>query len=216
MASFTNDGGKYSGGATSAYTFGVNRPIGASAPGISYFRNRMYDQATGRFIQEDPAGVAGGINLYQYSGNSPANFTDPFGLFKLDVEVGAQMYVDLCRQKSATCNADFRRMENSKIVYHVQELGQNDAMLNKRCISGCTSEKVVQNTVTIQVKPSDFAGSESGLQVKVDGTIVVGHEAGHAVTVTRSGTGCTDPTGCAKAHENVIRKELGSEYGQRP
>jgi hypothetical protein len=40
----------------------------------------MYDQQSGRFLQEDPIGVAGGINLYQYAGNSPANFSDPFGL----------------------------------------------------------------------------------------------------------------------------------------
>jgi YD repeat-containing protein len=80
LPSFVNDGGKYAGGISTASTFGATRPIGASAPGISYFRNRMYDQATGRFTQEDPAGLAGGVNLYQYSGNSPPNFTDPFGL----------------------------------------------------------------------------------------------------------------------------------------
>ncbi|MEO8031596.1 MAG: RHS repeat-associated core domain-containing protein, partial [Gemmatimonadota bacterium] len=81
IATFSNDGGRYSGGATSAYTFGVARPISSgSATGVSYFRNRMYDQATGRFTQEDPSGIAGGVNLYQYSGNSPANFSDPFGL----------------------------------------------------------------------------------------------------------------------------------------
>jgi uncharacterized protein RhaS with RHS repeats len=30
--------------------------------------------------QEDPIGVAGGINLYQFNNNDPATYTDPFGL----------------------------------------------------------------------------------------------------------------------------------------
>jgi len=32
------------------------------------------------FTQEDPIGLAAGTNLYQYVGNDPVGFTDPFGL----------------------------------------------------------------------------------------------------------------------------------------
>ncbi|MBI4502414.1 MAG: hypothetical protein HY700_14790 [Gemmatimonadetes bacterium] len=32
------------------------------------------------FLTEDPIGIAGGANLYQYAGNNPATYTDPFGL----------------------------------------------------------------------------------------------------------------------------------------
>jgi uncharacterized protein RhaS with RHS repeats len=38
----------------------------------------------GASTQEDPIGVAGGINLYQFNGNNPAMFTDPFGLMGCD------------------------------------------------------------------------------------------------------------------------------------
>jgi len=31
-------------------------------------------------MQEDPIGIAGGVNLYLYAGNNPAMLTDPFGL----------------------------------------------------------------------------------------------------------------------------------------
>jgi RHS repeat-associated protein len=48
--------------------------------GLVFRRNRYYDQATGRFTQEDPIGLAGGLNLYGYAGGDPVNFSDPFGL----------------------------------------------------------------------------------------------------------------------------------------
>ncbi|MEI2721746.1 MAG: RHS repeat-associated core domain-containing protein [Gemmatimonadales bacterium] len=47
---------------------------------LQQFRNRAYDPGTGRWLQEDPIGVAGGINLYEYNGNNPATWRDPFGL----------------------------------------------------------------------------------------------------------------------------------------
>jgi RHS repeat-associated protein len=47
--------------------------------GAYYYRTRYYDTEVGRFISEDPIGLAGGINLYVYTGNSPVNFTDPRG-----------------------------------------------------------------------------------------------------------------------------------------
>jgi hypothetical protein len=40
----------------------------------------MYDPATGRFTQEDPIGLAGGMNLYGYANGDPVNYSDPFGL----------------------------------------------------------------------------------------------------------------------------------------
>jgi RHS repeat-associated protein len=52
----------------------------ADASGLVYDRNRYYDPAAGRFTQEDPIGLAGGMNLYGYAGADPANNSDPFGL----------------------------------------------------------------------------------------------------------------------------------------
>jgi RHS repeat-associated protein len=48
--------------------------------GLYYYRARWYDPVRGRFLQEDPLGLAGGINLYAYVGNNPTGYTDPFGL----------------------------------------------------------------------------------------------------------------------------------------
>jgi RHS repeat-associated protein len=56
----------------------------SDATGLAYRRNRYYDPETGRFTQEDPIGLAGGLNLYGYAGGDPVNFADPFGLDCLD------------------------------------------------------------------------------------------------------------------------------------
>src|SRR6185437_2187195 len=52
----------------------------ADATGTYYRRNRSYDPSTGRFTQEDPLGLAGGLNVYGFNGGDPVNFSDPFGL----------------------------------------------------------------------------------------------------------------------------------------
>ena len=50
--------------------------------GLQNNLNRWYDPRTGRFLSEDPIGLAAGdANLYRYVGNSPTNGTDPTGLW---------------------------------------------------------------------------------------------------------------------------------------
>lgn len=48
--------------------------------GLVYLRNRYYQPSTGRFIQRDPIGYNGGLNLYQFAGGDPVNNSDPSGL----------------------------------------------------------------------------------------------------------------------------------------
>ncbi len=73
-------GGTYAGGMANSSGFGVERSTPGEVTKLSFFRNRWYDQQTGRWTQEDPIGVAGGLNLYQFNGNNPVSNTDPFGL----------------------------------------------------------------------------------------------------------------------------------------
>jgi len=54
-------------------------------PQASYYRARYYSPAIGRFISEDPIGIAGGINRYAYAYDSPTNFSDPLGLWGVQI-----------------------------------------------------------------------------------------------------------------------------------
>jgi RHS repeat-associated protein len=47
--------------------------------GLYYDSARFYSPKLGRFLQPDPIGTDGGINLYAYVGNDPVNYTDPTG-----------------------------------------------------------------------------------------------------------------------------------------
>jgi RHS repeat-associated protein len=58
------------------------------ATGYQYKRNRYYEPGTGRFTQEDPIGLAGGLNLYGFASGDPVNFSDPFGLMSCPPECG--------------------------------------------------------------------------------------------------------------------------------
>jgi RHS repeat-associated protein len=48
--------------------------------GLYHYRARAYSPSLGRFLQTDPIGTRGGINLYAYTANDPLNATDPTGL----------------------------------------------------------------------------------------------------------------------------------------
>lgn len=47
--------------------------------GLHYNRHRYYNPNTGQFISQDPIGLLGGVNNYQYAPN-PTGWIDPFGL----------------------------------------------------------------------------------------------------------------------------------------
>ncbi len=47
--------------------------------GLHYNRHRYYNPNTGQFTQQDPIGLLGGLNNYQYA-NNPIQWVDPLGL----------------------------------------------------------------------------------------------------------------------------------------
>jgi RHS repeat-associated protein len=57
---------------------------------------RYYDPGLGRFLNRDPSGYSGGINLYGYTYNRPVSFSDPSGLVPRLSPIGGPQSFEEC------------------------------------------------------------------------------------------------------------------------
>ena len=72
-------------------------PLNQSDPEtqLYYVRTRTYNPALGRWIQRDPIGYSGGINLYEYVGGRAAVALDPRGLCAKQCQVPRKGYIPI-------------------------------------------------------------------------------------------------------------------------
>jgi RHS repeat-associated protein len=60
--------------------FGFAGLMAHTPSGLALAVYRAYDSQQGRWISDDPIGLAGGLNLYAYAAANPVRFVDPAGL----------------------------------------------------------------------------------------------------------------------------------------
>jgi len=90
---------------------------GQGTTGMLYRRNRYFDPNSGRFTQEDPIGIAGGVNAYGFAAGDPVNFGDPFGL------VSCPIGDDVCLLAEEYNSAVSRYQDAGKaILSHVDKM----------------------------------------------------------------------------------------------
>lgn len=124
---------------------GTLRDLKEDGTGTQYHRNRYMDPTTGRFTQEDPAGLAGGLNLYGFAGGDPVTFSDPFGLSADTVEFADDESAATYKQlQNLAANA--AKSSDEKVAAAGVQLGS--------FLNGLESSS---NTVTI-----DFRGANAG------------------------------------------------------
>jgi RHS repeat-associated protein len=145
------------------------------ASGLYYRRNRYYDSEKGRFTQEDPIGLAGGVNLYGFAYGDPTIFADPFGLCP-----------DSLRTASGTCPGGLSDKEYRFIEKGVQGnlRSQGDGRILERLQTG----RIVKSPMTWTNEPAE-PGRDYDTIIVTDrffaenrpeeGIWVLGHETGH-------------------------------------
>ncbi len=99
--------GQASVSASSTITFNLRFPgqYFDAETGLHYNYYRIYDPATGRYIQSDPIGLEGGLNTYEYVGGNPNTRYDPDG--RAWVQVGGSLIGGFVGAYNASqqCNA---------------------------------------------------------------------------------------------------------------
>ena len=66
-------------GVANPFTYVGEYGVMDEGSGLYYMRNRFYSPTLGRFVQQDPTGLASDTNLYRYSANNPLSYVDPDG-----------------------------------------------------------------------------------------------------------------------------------------
>ena len=79
--------------------------------GLHYNRHRYYDPSVGQFTTQDPIGLLGGVNNYQYAPN-PVGWVDPLGL--------------MCKEKDNYIPDDYDILSDSFIGAHGLRIPDGD------------------------------------------------------------------------------------------
>jgi RHS repeat-associated protein len=160
--------------------------------GLMYRRNRYYDPGTGRFTQEDPTGVAGGLNLYGFASGDPVSYRDPFGLCPDDQfkRRGVLGFLGI-GGKSCPGGLDKQQYNETESAILSLDSGLRESLLQmlqggRIQLTGRirNSEPAGSPSGRILVTREFFDNSRAGYQTTGQRAWILGHEYGHQVQRT--------------------------------
>ena len=82
--------------------------------GLWHNHFRTYNPRTGRYLESDPIGLAGGLNTYAYVGGNPVDFTDLLGLVKWSGTFGGGGVVNIVGAGVYSFDLDSECIEGQK------------------------------------------------------------------------------------------------------
>jgi uncharacterized protein RhaS with RHS repeats len=178
-----------------------------------YRRNRFYDPKSGRFTQEDPIGLAGGVNAYGFAAGDPVSYADPYGLRADTVLYDSRETQDSVKSAARRSPTIARAVDQLNHAPNVTVQVHQGTLRPEN--PGLTSAAYLRNgrvyidiTFDFSRIPEMRAQSRYADHGNVTSADVVGHEIfGHALPFSVKDR-CMDD-GCAQRRENEIRSELG-------
>ncbi len=103
-----------SGTVTTPFCFNGKWGVMTEASGLLSMQARYYSPVLQRFLNEDPSGFNGGVNLYAYASGDPIDLMDPFGLGP--VGMGSQIWNAVSSGASTVMNYVTSSMNMQKAV----------------------------------------------------------------------------------------------------
>ncbi|PWC09424.1 RHS repeat-associated core domain-containing protein [Brenneria corticis] len=154
--------------------------------GLHYNLFRYYDPDSGRFTTQDPIGLAGGLNLYQYAPN-PLMWIDPLGLSK-------------CKQDNITYRGDRRGP---------------DTIFNEGFRTKGNSNDLLAHAVDSNNPPSNFISTTPDKMVATDFATSFGRNDGYVYyTRTNNGIDINKTLGSKSPYPNEV--EFAVQGGIKP
>ena len=141
--------------------------------GLDFTLYRAYDPTHARWLNRDPIGELGGINLYAYATGNPASFVDPLGLWiQLPSDpVNAAYYYQALKylQRDAGMAKIISDLENSSTEFDLGFTTQS---------AGYAQDQYDPATHAISWNPRAAVCSSKGESISP--ALALGHELAHA------------------------------------
>jgi RHS repeat-associated protein len=189
-------------GGTVASDLGYAGYFNHAASGLNFTRNRAYDPVHARWINRDPIGEAGGINLYAYVGGNPLTYRDPSGEF-WGVVIGAGIGAIAGYEAGGYTGAAVGLVAGGITGFVAPWLSGEAATLVAGYVGGEGVASAAAAVATFEVTGVGAAAGATAITNAIQGN-PIGQDIGWAVTVGALAPLASGEVGIVAAGESVV------------